>query len=134
MKLIIKFDPFNPPEPETIFSLWLSWKVHHLFLSRPLEFKSIGISAISFFVIEISFFRIFVFLTVLGYFMHNLCQFFTVLEIYKWFNFRIFNGAPYSVVFKMCYLKKCFFTQNNVNVLSLKIYSIFFLQKAETHS
>ena len=67
-----------PPEPETIFSLWLSWKVYQLILYRPLEFKSIGISAISFFVIEIWFFRISGFFTVHGYFTNNICQFCTV--------------------------------------------------------
>ena len=67
----------TPPEPETIFSLWSSWKVHQLFHYAS-EVQKFRISAISFFVTEICFLGFSFFLTVYDYFVNNLCQFFTV--------------------------------------------------------
>ena len=64
---------------KTIFSLWFSWKIPQLLLYRLLEFKSIGIFAISFFVTEIwHLFDFQFFITVYVYFMNKHCKFFTV--------------------------------------------------------
>ena len=102
--------------------------------SRLLEFKSVGIFAISFFDTEIKwYFFIFVFFNNLRlpYVKTNIVNFLQYVPNptwnnwnfrdictiqYKQFNVRIFNSAPYSV-FKNVDLKKVFCTQRNVKIL-----------------
>ena len=68
-------ETINPPTPETIFSL-IFVKNFTNCSSRLLEFKSVGIFAISLFVTENLKYGIF--LTVYVYFKNKHCQFFTV--------------------------------------------------------
>ena len=56
--------------------------------------------------------------------MEFLCYLVPFLK-YEWFNFRIFDSAPYSLL-KNDDPKKVFCTQSNVKCLILKIFSIFF--------